>query len=33
MGADTLIQASNGALYGVTYSGGASGKGTVFEIN
>lgn len=27
------IQASDGTLYGVTYSGGASGKGTVFEID
>jgi len=27
-----LLQASNGKLYGTTYSGGAHGKGTVFEI-
>lgn len=32
-GEDGLVQASDGTLYGVTYSGGASGKGTVFEIN
>lgn len=32
-GAHTLIQGSDGTLYGVTYSGGAGGKGTVFEIN
>lgn len=32
-GEDGLVQASDGTLYGVTYSGGAGGKGTVFEIN
>ena len=30
---DGLIQAGDGTLYGVTTSGGASGKGAVFEIN
>jgi uncharacterized repeat protein (TIGR03803 family) len=30
--AGSLIQASDGNLYGVTASGGASGEGTVFEI-
>ncbi len=30
--AGSLIQASDGNLYGVTVSGGASGEGTVFEI-
>jgi hypothetical protein len=29
----TPIQASDGTLYGVTYSGGASGNGSIFEIN
>lgn len=33
IGEDGLVQASDGNLYGVTASGGASGKGTVFEIN
>jgi uncharacterized repeat protein (TIGR03803 family) len=28
-----LIQASDGNLYGTTYSGGASGNGTVFQMN
>lgn len=30
---DNIIQASDGTLYGVTYSGGASGNGAIFEIN
>jgi len=30
---EDLIQANDGTLYGVTYGGGASGDGTVFEIN
>lgn len=33
IGEDGLVQASDGTLYGVTVSGGASGKGTIFEIN
>lgn len=28
----TLLQGSNGSLYGVTFGGGAAGAGTVFEI-
>src|SRR5579862_1115921 len=29
----TLIQASDGNLYGTTYSGGAYGQGTVFRVD
>lgn len=29
----SLIQASDGNLYGMTYQGGASNKGTVFQVN
>ena len=28
----TLVQGTNGSLYGTTYNGGASGKGTVFSV-
>jgi uncharacterized repeat protein (TIGR03803 family) len=29
----TLVQVSDGSLYGMTYEGGASNDGTIFEFN
>jgi hypothetical protein len=30
---EAFLQGSDGTLYGVTYSGGANGNGSIFEIN